>query len=496
LADTLPLNGGTGDPRLVLCEASYSDGDSETYALVLGLGPRAESSVARVLVRSKAGGPGGVVVEQGEDPATAVRLFDLVKERRRVVGARAGMAGVPTELLRALRDEVLPARRLGTDQSNSCFVLGDKVLCKLIRKIDPGPSIELEILRHLDRHGAELRVPALLGHVALRRRGVPESTLAILQRFVPNQGDGWRLAVDHARRFYEQILIGHFARHDSPVLSDRVVGAMDQQLSAAHTELFGSFPPQLELLGRRTAELHLALATPSEVGDFGVESFGALARRSSYQSARNTARHSVDLLRERLRALPERLRRKATMVLERERQIHTRLRRWLDRADYGRRIRVHGDYHLGQVLTTGSDFVIIDFEGEPARPLAERRRKRSPLTDLAGMLRSIHYAAFGVLAGDVPGSEVRPEDRRLLEPWAHAWYRWCGSRFVRGYLATTGISALLPAGRDELEALLDVHLLEKALYEVAYELNSRPAWLGVPLRGVLDQLGTIPEVPL
>jgi maltose alpha-D-glucosyltransferase/alpha-amylase len=151
---------------------------------------------------------------------------------------------------------------------------------------------------------------------------------------------------------------------------------------------------------------------------------------------------------------------------------------------------VHGDYHLGQVLHTASGFAIIDFEGEPARTLADRRRKRSPLADVAGILRSYHYAAYGVLGGDVPGSDIRPDDRALLEPWARAWYAWVGSRFVAGYLEVEGIRALLPAASSDLGALLELHLLEKALYELGYELNNRPDWVAVPLRGIIDLLGT------
>jgi maltose alpha-D-glucosyltransferase/alpha-amylase len=174
--------------------------------------------------------------------------------------------------------------------------------------------------------------------------------------------------------------------------------------------------------------------------------------------------------------------------LKRERQIRGRLKHVLERELGGQRIRCHGDYHLGQILYTGKDFVIIDFEGEPLRSLTDRRRKRSPMADVAGMLRSFHYAVYGVLSGELPGSQTRPEDLPILEPWAPVWYAWVASSFLGAYLKTIEPAELLPTTRDALELLLDVHLVEKSLYELNYELNNRPSWVRVPLRGILDVL--------
>ena len=174
--------------------------------------------------------------------------------------------------------------------------------------------------------------------------------------------------------------------------------------------------------------------------------------------------------------------------MAREKEIRARLRNVLDRQLAGKRIRCHGDYHLGQVLFLGNDFAILDFEGEPARSLAERRRKRSPLADVAGMLRSFHYASYGVLTGDLPHTQVRPDDRPLLESWARLWYDSVSATYLSAYLGTMGSSDLLPGREDELSLLLDVHLLEKSLYELSYEMNNRPTWLSIPLRGILEVL--------
>jgi maltose alpha-D-glucosyltransferase/alpha-amylase len=153
-------------------------------------------------------------------------------------------------------------------------------------------------------------------------------------------------------------------------------------------------------------------------------------------------------------------------------------------------MRVHGDYHLGQVLYTGRDFFIIDFEGEPARSLSERKRLRSPLVDVAGMLRSFHYAAFGALTQDIPGSQVRREDREALAPWAHAFYRSSARYFLSSYFKEVEPLGILPRDPAQRAVLLEVHLMEKALYELVYELNNRPNWVELPLRGIASLLGS------
>jgi maltose alpha-D-glucosyltransferase/alpha-amylase len=152
------------------------------------------------------------------------------------------------------------------------------------------------------------------------------------------------------------------------------------------------------------------------------------------------------------------------------------------------RTRNHGDYHLGQVLYTGNDFIIIDFEGEPARSLGERRIKRTPLRDVAAMIRSFHYAAYVALHGQ-SATPHRVEDLPVLEKWAVCWYMWVTSVFLRSYMEIMMDSPILPETRDGQRTLLEAYLLDKAVYEINYELNNRPDWIGLPIQGVLEVLG-------
>jgi maltose alpha-D-glucosyltransferase/alpha-amylase len=230
--------------------------------------------------------------------------------------------------------------------------------------------------------------------------------------------------------------------------------------------------------------MHLALASKPGHAAFAPEAFTPLYRRSLYQSLRSNADQSLALLQSRLGSLPEATRPAAERVLASEGVLFNRLRRVVDVMGTAMRLRCHGDYHLGQLLYTGKDFVISDFEGQPARPISERRLKRSPLIDVAGMLRSFSYASIVALRS----SALRPEDLPRLEPATRLWTLWTGVAYLQTYLAVAGRGTFLPRSTEEVKVLLEVLLLEKVVYELSYELNNRPGWVDIPLRGILDLL--------
>jgi maltose alpha-D-glucosyltransferase/alpha-amylase len=246
-------------------------------------------------------------------------------------------------------------------------------------------------------------------------------------------------------------------------------------------EALVGFLPPVQLLAQRTAEMHLALASASDPA-FTPEPFTPHYQRSLYQSSRSLARQAFELLRRGLPRLGPEDRDSAQRVLALEDKLVDDLRLLLDLPISALRLRCHMDYHLGQVLHTGRDFVIIDFEGEPARPLSQRRMKRSPLVDVAGMIRSFHYAALAALRQ----GGVRPEDIPELRPWARFWYQWVAASFLKSYLDTVGETRWLPRPGTERSVLLNFFLLEKAVYELRYELNNRPEWVAVPLEGILQ----------
>jgi maltose alpha-D-glucosyltransferase/alpha-amylase len=251
-------------------------------------------------------------------------------------------------------------------------------------------------------------------------------------------------------------------------------------------ETIGTYLISAHLLGQRTAELHIALSSDLENPDFAPEPYTLMYQTSLYQSLRGYAIRTMQLLKGRLRYLPVELHEDAGHVLDLQDKIIERYNLVRRQKINAARIRCHGDYHLGQVLHTGSDFVITDFEGEPARSLSERRLKRSPLRDIAGMIRSFHYATHSALNNHVPLLSHPENELPLLQHWAHYWYTWVSVEYLNAYLDIMAQTGLLPDNPDHVKIMLDAFLLDKALYEVSYELNNRPDWLKVPVQGILQ----------
>jgi maltose alpha-D-glucosyltransferase / alpha-amylase len=476
----------TSDAALALAEVTFDQGDPETYALLIRSAP--ESSDNPMLhVHSTREAPSTVLVDASRDTELPRALLALVLGGQRIEGDGVELVGSGSNGVPATQDldDLPPPRLLGAEQTNTSWVYGDRYVLKLLRRTEKGQSVELEMLRHLAKH-QYTNAPGLLGHIDIALGREAPASLAILQTFVPNEGDAWTFTVDEVQRYFERILMNGLATPPGghPPLLERA--RLEPPPEAR--ERIGAYLDVARLIGQRSAELHLALADSRDDPAFKPERYTALSRRSYYQSLRNLSARSLDLLRERIQSLPEPTSNLARLVLRREHEIRARLRQVLDRRLEGLRIRCHGDYHLGQLLYTGKDFIVVDFEGEPGRSLTDRRRRRSPFADIAGMLRSFHYAVSGVLTGELQGGVVRPEDRPVLESWAPQWYAWTSAAFLSRYLEVVRPAGLVPEKDEELGLLLDVHLLEKAVYEIAYEINNRPSWLSIPLRGVLSVL--------
>jgi maltose alpha-D-glucosyltransferase/alpha-amylase len=254
------------------------------------------------------------------------------------------------------------------------------------------------------------------------------------------------------------------------------------ELPEAAARTIGAYLESARLLGRRTAELHTALASDPSDPAFAPEKITPQDQRSIYQSLSGLSMRSTELLRSQLNKLPQDARDEAKQVLELEPRIASVLKSFLSRRLTTTRIRVHGDYHLGQVLYTGHDFVIIDFEGEPTRTLYERRLKRLALRDVAGMLRSFDYASQAALRSDQIAAAALP----ALRAWGRFWVQSVSAAFLKSYLAAAGKASFVPQAADDLDLQLNTMLLEKALYELRYELNMRPEWVRIPLRGILE----------
>jgi len=503
IQDFVAIPYGTSVAHLVLIRLEYSEGEPETYLvpITFALEERAnqiineslQAVVARLKLKSKDGDREGVIYDALVEKNFCNTLLRAMARRRRFKGQRGeSVASHTRTVFRKIRgpaEEVLEPAILKGEQTNTSVVYGKRLKLKLFRRLEEGVSPELEIGRFLTERESFRNAPPVAGVIEYQaRKGVEPVTLAILHGYVPNEGDGWQYTLDSLGRYFEQVLAHPGVEAPLPVGSS-LLDISDESLPSIVAETMGHYVVSAQLLGERTAELHLTLASAADDPIFTPEPFSVTYQRSLYHSMRGFAIQVLQLVRQRLKQLPDEAKADAQKVLALEDTIIGRFQDISRRKITGMRIRCHGDYHLGQVLYTGSDFVIIDFEGEPSRHLGERRIKRSPLRDVAGMIRSFHYAAYVALRGQVSTTVLRPEDLPVLEKWAQAWYLWVSATFLKSYLELMADIPILPQSKEGMQVILDAYLLDKAIYEVNYELNNRPDWLELPLHGILQVLG-------
>ncbi|MDB6005349.1 MAG: alpha-amylase, partial [Prosthecobacter sp.] len=484
VAEMVPLGSETADidaGRLGFLQVTYFDIVPEMYLLPLQLtvaGQVAEAPVARFA--SSEGE--GLLVDALDEESCRSALFDIILGEKRLRGGSGELAGTCSETFKAQSAELtlpLPSRSLKAEQSNSSIIYDGRYFLKLYRKPELGQNPDAEVLRFLSERQKFANVPGYCGAIEHRVRGSEARVLALLVENVPNEGDAWDYTLGSLGRYYERVLTSErvlalppgSSEGMTPDLIDEIVG--------------GVYPERARQLGERTAQMHLALAADSEDPSFAPEAFTGLYQRSLYQSMRSGTRRMSQLLQQRVASLPEAYRGEANALLQRQGEILSRQGALLTHKISATRIRNHGDYHLGQVLNTGRDFCIIDFEGEPARPLSERRLKRSPLRDVAGMLRSFEYAAYAALARQ---QGLKAGESENLEKWAEIWVKSICANFLDAYLGAAKGASFLPSSEKTLKVLLDAFLLEKAVYEVGYELNNRPQWIYVPIRGIMRLL--------
>jgi len=483
-----------GAARLALLQVHYAQGDPDVYLLPLAIcrGPEAEAlleelpgaGIARV---RNAQGAEVLLFDAVASTSFAQAVLEAIAQQKAFRGLRGELTARSTAAFNTLSAgaanlEPTPAR---VEQSNSAVMYGDRFILKLFRRPDTGINPDVEIGRHLTAQGFA-HTPALGGTLEYRSEGEVRS-VAVLSQFIPNAEDAFQHTLDALGRYYERVLRYLASGRDVPPAPDNLLFATDEHLPDEAVEVIGTYLESARLLAVRTAELHRTLAA-SEHPDFGPEPFSPHYQRSLYQSMRNQLMENFDLVRKRRGQLPDGLPEQAAEVVGWQNDILTRYRAVYEQPIQAMRIRCHGDYHLGQVLYTGKDFVILDFEGEPARSLGARRLKRSPISDVAGMLRSFQYAASIALEDQLQHGMVTSENLPRMQPWSRYWYHWVSVRYLQAYFDAMSESGILPSSTRELESLLNAYLLDKAVYEVGYELNNRPQRLPIPFEGIRDVL--------
>ena len=500
IADWIPLNvllnapSDASQSALALVEVEFDTGPPDLYFLPLAMSfGDAENELQRSApnaivapVLSQRGA--GLLYDGAFDDQTCALLFSLIENASRINARQGSLRGIRGK---AFLDLMVPAettlqvRRSSAEQSNTSILFGDRFILKLFRRQEPGLNPDAEIGQYLAEKTNFDRIPPFAGSIevdGLTGFDGKIASLAMLQGLVANEGDGWKWTLEDLDRYYETCAPLPFPEN----LSGELRGPLelsDKPPTQVARDHLGLYLEAGATLGRRTAELHLALGAPTDDPAFAPEALTDMDLQAQLTGIRQHASSVLDVLKERLSHLPDEVVEVAASVLSRRRQILDHFGSLNGDFQRTQRIRIHGDYHLGQVLRVKTDFVILDFEGEPARPLAVRRAKQCPLKDVAGMLRSFGYAAY---AGLMNYTARHPEDVTRLEPWAQLWERSAAAEFLRAYRDAAQGADFLPPRQVDFRKLLNVFLLDKVVYEILYELNSRPAWVRIPLMGIMS----------
>ncbi|ARS35947.1 maltose alpha-D-glucosyltransferase [Pontibacter actiniarum] len=488
---SMPMPLSKTGAAMLFVEVSYNEGLPELYQLPVAFATGEQEQELRdqqpnaVIARVSVDGKDGILYDALYSEEFRQMLLQLMVKRKRLRSDGAELVGYSNRGVGAqLREAEGPvtSKILSAEQSNTSIVYNNAFFMKVYRKLDRTLNPDVEVVQMLTEHIGYDHVPRFLGAIEQQEGSKQPMVLMMLQELVPNQGDAWSYIGDSLKRQYERILTqnehmkpkapaGSLSR---PLPFSDIPEELQLQIGGAHVE-------RVELLGQRTAEMHLALGSVTDKKDFTPEEFSLHYQRSLYSSLTSLVRSNFDSLAKHLPNLPEHVRGEAEEVLQMRGEILERLKMIFAHKIDTLKIRTHGDYHLGQVLFTGKDFYIIDFEGEPARSFSERRLKRSALRDVAGMIRSFHYAAYSALFQQ---EGLRKEDVDYLESWAEQWYHYASGFYMHAYLGKTMGTGIVPAKEEDFETLIHTFLLEKAIYELGYELNNRPDWVLIPIRGI------------
>ena len=487
----VPMTESPYETYLVTVTVDYSEGEKERYAMPLSfvtgeLVSRVRTGTGVVAMLKL--GPGheeGALVDALDAPEAASSVLLAIAQ-----GVHKSSGGVELHAKCSVDPASLApigeAAHLSASFANVVLRFGNELVLKWFRLLEEGVHPDLDTVELLAKQKPGL-APRALGSLSVRSGRAQHSTLAVLQEYVANEGTAWGLTRRELDRYFERVL-SQTRDKIVPEVPNRSIFALAHEPLPANVELLlGGYQGQASILGQRCAELHLALASSTEP-EFAPEPYAALDRRSMYQSFRNKIGRVLRELRVRQPQLPASAQEPALALLRHERDALDRLEPLLHLTSTGLRLRLHLDLNLKQALWTGKDFVLIDFDGGHDRALSDRRRKRSPLRDVASMLLSFHQAAESALRE----GGVRDVDKALAEPWAQVWYSWSAAAFLRGYLETARTGSFLPKDEGSLELQIERYMLARAFRVLGRDLDKPDERMAVTLQIILRIL----SVPL
>ncbi len=471
---------------LTIIEVDYVQRLPELYFLPMCFVPsdnifdKVEYTAQSVISRAEIQGKAGFILDSSYDRTFRDFLFTSMDRKSRIKD-ESGTLEFNSSVYTKLNSDKVESKILKADQSNTAIIYNDQYFFKFYRKIENEINPDLEIVRFLSENTSFRNAPKYAGSVEYKDLEGKTTVLGLLQEKVENQGDSWVMTIDSIGRFYERVM-AKAKKEKLPKLINKDAIKFEEAPELIQEFIGKGFYERVVRLGQRTAEMHLALASDITTPAFAPEYFTANYQRSLYSTLRKLLRDRFKMLEQAMPKLNTETQKLGQEVLALEDAILDCFSEIFKTRINAIKTRIHGDFHLGQILFTGKDFIIIDFEGEPGFSFSERRLKKSPMKDVAGMMRSFHYAAFGKI---LLNENYREKDLDFLEQWAEQWQHYVSRFYLGAYLEKMGMENSLS---PENEILIRTYLLEKAVYELGYELNGRPDWVNVPLRGIRYQM--------
>ncbi len=491
IKENLPIQFDKETASLLLLHVTYAMGAPENYVLVVSFIPEGRGekllrdSPQSIISRLHLPDDEGFLYDAIYGEKFRTQILNMINKKRKIKGKNGTLASVKSKKFKSLLGESgeLPetSRVLKAEQSNSSVLYGETFFLKFYRRVEEGTNPDPEVIKFLSEEQNFANVPAYAGSLEYQNAESDPRVLALLQKFTPNQGDAWTVTLDAVGRYFERAMA---EKEECPVKEPDLDGIFDihfDDVPPVLQDYIGAvFFEKARLLGKRTGEMHIKLSS-TENPAFAPESFSTLYQKALYQTLYSNAKKGLNFFAGNLSKLPRHIKKEAEDILSLRDKILAQHKKVLRKKISAQKIRIHGDYHLGQVLSTGDDFIIIDFEGEPVRSPGERRLKYSAFRDVGGMLRSFHYAVYSVY---FQRSKVRPEDAEVMQQWIEPWYYYVSGAFLNAYRETTEGYPFVPEDKEQLNILLNVFLLDKSVYEIEYELNNRPDWVIIPMQGI------------
>jgi maltose alpha-D-glucosyltransferase/alpha-amylase len=498
LLNIVPLKNEQYSPVICLIRIIYESGLPEMYQLPLAFetGERADNIIQRhpksVICKMETTGMAGIIYDAVYSSDFMETILSRMAASNKNTSERNGINYCGNIRLSEYLNETdrIRSNILSAEQSNTSINYDNKFFLKIYRKVDYVLNPDVEVTRALSEDAKFPNVPAYSGSYELKDKE-GSITLGMMQEFVPDSTDAWSAMLDHLGNYNEKIL--SMTRNSisfpkkgfdllNPVKYEMIHEDLKQILDVSIAE-------RIRLLGKRTAEMHIALSTINE-REFKPEAFSLHYQRSLFFSIQSLVRRTFSTYAVNVDKLPENLKEEAVQLLQLQPVINTILKGIYEHKFDTVKTRIHGDYHLGQILFTGKDLMILDFEGEPSSSHSERRLKRSPLRDVAGMVRSLHYAAYGSI---FLNNHFSREDIMRLGPFSDLWYHYMSGFFMDAYLKAAAGHSFIPSKKSDLKIMLQTYLIEKSIYELNYELNNRPGWVIIPMKGIKEVIGLTEE---